>query len=91
MIESVTKSAIKGTSRERLYQELGLESLSDRRLYRRLIFFFNIVTHNLPDYLYTLLPANQRSYDAERNKLFRASFSHTNYFSNTFFPYCVSE
>ena len=83
--------AIKGTSRERLYQELELESLGDRRCYRRLIFFFNIVTHNSPNYLYTLLPDNQRSYDAERNKLFLVPFSHTNYFTNTFFPYCVSE
>ena len=27
-------------TRDRLYQELGLESLSDRRLYRRLVLFF---------------------------------------------------
>ena len=32
--------AIRGSSRERLYQELGLESLSDRRRYRRLVCFF---------------------------------------------------
>ena len=44
MIESVQYNAalaitgaIKGTSRERLYQELGFESLSDRRWYRRLV------------------------------------------------------
>ena len=30
--------AIKGTSRETLYQELGLESLGDRRWSRRLLF-----------------------------------------------------
>ena len=36
--------AIKGTSRERLYHELGLESLRDRRWYRRLTYFFNIVS-----------------------------------------------
>ena len=50
MIESVQYSAalaktgaIKGSSRERLHQELGLESLSDRRWYRRLVYFFNIL------------------------------------------------
>ena len=32
--------AIRGTSRDRIYQELGLESLSDRRWYRRLCLFF---------------------------------------------------
>ena len=36
--------AIKGTSRERLYQELGLESLRERRWYRRLVYFFKIVS-----------------------------------------------
>ena len=47
MIESVQYNAalaitgaIKGSSRERLYQEFGLESLSDRRWYRRLVVFF---------------------------------------------------
>ena len=30
---------IKGTSWERLHKELGLESLCDRRWYRKLIFF----------------------------------------------------
>ena len=32
--------AIRGTSRDRIYQELGLESLSDRRWYRRLCLFW---------------------------------------------------
>ena len=35
--------AFKGTSRERLYQELGLESLKDRRWHRKLCFFCKIV------------------------------------------------
>ena len=39
--------AIKGTSRDRLYQELGLESLSDRRLYRRLVYFLILFTLRL--------------------------------------------
>ena len=33
--------AIKGISREHLYKELGLEFLSDRRWYRKLVFFYN--------------------------------------------------
>ena len=35
--------AIQGTSRERLYCELGLESLTDKRWIRRLVFFKKIV------------------------------------------------
>ena len=97
-IESVQYNAalaitgtIKGTSRERLYQELGFESLRDRRWYRRLVYFFNIVSLKSPAYLTSLLPDKQRSYDSRRNNLFRNFTIHTEYFKNSFFPYCVSE
>ena len=39
----VITCTIRGTSRERLYPELGLESLSDRRCSRKLIFFHKFV------------------------------------------------
>ena len=38
----IVTRAIKGTSRESLYKEQGLESLCDR-LYRKLVFFYKIV------------------------------------------------
>ena len=69
--------AIKGSSRERMYQELGLESLSDRRWYRRLVQFFLIITHNSPEYLHIFLLNKQQSYDPTRNNLFRTIVSHT--------------
>ena len=74
-----------------MYQELGLESLSDRRWYRRLVQFFLIITHNSPEHLHIFLPNKQQSYDPTRNNLFRTIVSHTDYFKNSFFPYCVSE
>ena len=37
---AVIMGATKGTSRVRLYKELGLESFSDRRWYRKLVFFY---------------------------------------------------
>ena len=43
--------AIQGTSRERLYRELGLESLTDRRWIRKLVFLYKIVTGFSPQYL----------------------------------------
>ena len=39
----VINGAIKGTSRDRLYQELGVESLADRKRSRRLFFFHKII------------------------------------------------
>ena len=49
----VITGAINGTSRDRLYQELGLESLVDRRWSRRLFFFHKITQGLLPSYLKT--------------------------------------
>ena len=71
--------AIKGTSRERLYQELGLESLCDRRWYRRLILFFNIIKNKSPSYLKNYLPSLQFSYNINRSNLF-------NRYCKLFFP-----
>ena len=41
----------RGTSRDKLYSELGLESLADRRFYRRLIAFYKIVNKKAPQHL----------------------------------------
>ena len=76
--------AIKGTSRERLYQELGLESLSDRRWYRRLTMFFNIIKGKSPSYLTNYLPSLQFSHNVNRNNLFNLYHAVTDYFNNSF-------
>ena len=47
----VITGAVKGTSRDRLYQELGLESVEDRRWSHRLFFFHKIIQGLLPSYL----------------------------------------
>ena len=58
MIESVQYNAalaitgaIRGSSREKLYHELGLESLRDRRWYRKLCFYYKITHNDCPPYL----------------------------------------
>ena len=43
--------AIKGFSAERLYQELGLESLQNTQRFRKLSVFYNIVKEQSPKYL----------------------------------------
>ena len=53
--------AIRGTSKEKLYQELGFESLKDRRWLRRLCHQYKIVSAKQPAYLYDLIPPFQRS------------------------------
>ena len=44
--------AIQGTSRTKLYDELGLHSLIKRRWCNKLIFFYKIVNDRLPGYLF---------------------------------------
>ena len=48
--------AIRGTTKEKLYQELGLESLQLRRWYRKLGMFYNIYENKSPQYLFELIP-----------------------------------
>ena len=95
-IESVQYNAalaitgtFKGTSRDRLYQELGLESLTQRRWYRRLLMFFKIVSKTSQEYLHKLLPPQQVSYNPQKNGLFRNFRANSDYFQNSFFPYSV--
>ena len=60
----IITGAIKGFSGERVYKELGLESLCDRRWYRKLVFFYKIVKGLAPSYLQSyLLPDNERTYN----------------------------
>ena len=47
---------IRGTSREKLFQELGLESDCKRQLYRKLCYFFKIFKGQSPEYLFRILP-----------------------------------
>ena len=48
--------AIRGTSKEKLSQELGLESLQLRRWYRKLRMFYKIYKYGSPQYLFKLIP-----------------------------------
>ena len=57
--------AIRGTSEEKLYQELDFESLKDTRCLRWLYYLYKIVSAKQPPYLYDIIPPFQRS---SRNK-----------------------
>ena len=54
--------AIRGTSKEKLYQDLGLESLEKRRWYRQLCYFYKIFNKQSPTYLLNIIPVSSRSY-----------------------------
>ncbi|MEM6812740.1 MAG: reverse transcriptase domain-containing protein, partial [Pseudomonadota bacterium] len=82
----------RGTSREKLYSELGLESLSDRRHRRRLIFFYKIVKGFAPKYLSEYIPAHGRNFANLRTRpALYPFYARTDRFRASFFPYCISE
>ena len=55
--------AIKGTSRIKLYNETGLESLKFRRWFRKLCTFYKIKSTGLSSYLFDLIPKNSHMYN----------------------------
>ena len=56
-------SAVRGTSREKLYQELGFKSLRQRRWYRKLCCLFKIINKESPSYLFQLVPSSSNKQD----------------------------
>ena len=54
--------AIRGISKEKLCQELGLESLEKRRWYQKLCYFYKIFNKQSPTYLLNIIPVSSRSY-----------------------------
>ena len=48
--------AIQGTSCDKIYKELGLESLKARRWYKRLCCMFKIMHNEAPNYLINIIP-----------------------------------
>ena len=89
----VIKDAIKGSSTKRIYQELGSESLQNRRWFRKLSVFYKIVKEQSPKYLYDLIPSNNISYQTRnsRNLVIPQFKIRNNFFPTPFFPSALVE
>ena len=90
----VITGTFKGTSRERLYQKLGFESLKDRRWHRKPCFFYKIVTGLLPKYLPLYFQLHNKPVYQTRStakNTVKQTASKTINFNNTFFPHCSRE
>ena len=57
-----------GTSSEKHFQELRLETLKSRRWFRKLYLFYKILHSKSPSYLFNLIPENNNPY-ASRSAL----------------------
>ena len=81
--------AIKGPSREKLYQELGLEYIQQRRWMRRFCLFYKVVITKLPAYIYDIIPPLRRS--QRYPNTFNSISCRTEYFKISFFPCVIDE
>ena len=81
--------AIKGTSREKLYQELGLEYLHQRRWMRRFCLFYKVVSTKLTAFIYDTIPPVSQS--QRHPNTFNSISCRTEYFKNSFLPYVIGE
>ena len=54
----VMTGAIKGSSTEKLYQELGIDHLRSRGWFRKLCLFYKIIKGKSPPYLFNLIPSS---------------------------------
>ena len=77
--------AIQGTSPEKIYQELGLESLKNRRWYKRLCCMFKIMNEEAPKYLNNMTPKGQQTI-VTRNSNIPTFYCRTDCFKYYFFP-----
>ena len=76
--------AIRGTLKEKIYQELGLESLESRRWFRKLCFFFKILKNKSPDYLFKFHKESHHTLQEIQTKFLFLKLTIT--FTKNFFP-----
>ena len=81
--------AIKGDSREKLFQELGLEYLYQRRWVRRLYFLYKVFSTGQPSHIYDLLPSMGSS--RRHVNLFNTVSCKSEYFKHSFIPNVINE
>ena len=80
---------IKGSSRDKLYQELRLEYLQQRRWMRRLCLLYKYLSTGQASHIYNLLPQMRNSH--KQLNTFHIFACRTEYFKNYFFPYVINE
>ena len=79
--------AIRGTSSEKIYQELGLESLKSRRWFRKLCHFYKIFNEKSPSYLLKLIPNFNRVHNTRLSYNIPPIKVRLDYFKNSFFSF----
>ena len=82
---------IRGTSYEKLNQELGLETLQSRRWFRKLCLFYKIVNNQSPSYLFDYIPSTDRTYNTRNAANVPKIISKHNFLKNSYIPSRIIE
>ena len=82
--------AWKGSSAAKLYDDLGWETLADRRCCRRLFLFWKIQRKLVPSYLSSIVQYSYSTYNLRGNGKLKNIYCRTNKFKNSFFPSAIS-
>ena len=83
--------AVRGTSKDKLYKELGIEYLSSRRWFERVCLFYKIINKKTPSYLTNIVPLPNHNLNTRNQHLIPQIICRTISFSNSFFPYSINE
>ena len=84
--------SLEGTSLEKLYLDLGWESLSLRRWSRRLTFFYEVINSLTPDYTRNpLLALQQVQYSRREPNTVGQIQARTEQYKSSFYPHCLSK
>ena len=88
----IITGATSGTRHQLIYEESGLEKLSERRNKSKLILFYKIFKGNAPQYLRNLIPTSvdeRNRYNVRSGANLSLFRSRTNLFDSSFFPSVV--
>ena len=84
--------AWKGTSRNKIYEELGWESLNDRKWRRRLILFFKFINNLAPEYTRHPIPQTRLpTYALKNHGVVGRINARTERFQSSFYLNCLQE
>ena len=83
--------AIRGTSEEKLYDELGLESLQLHRWFRKLCYFYKFCKNESPQYLFKLVSLRYSSCTTRNPEVITLFKIKDIFFKNSFFLSAVTD
>ena len=82
---------IRSTLKEKLYNELGLESFQNRRWYRKLSFLYEVIANQCLFYLFNMIPRKNTFRPTRGSDNIPLLGTKHNFFQNSNFPVAIKE